>query len=139
MMAEFWRSRSFKALNNIWNKKLHDADFIDAEVDIKGDRSLRQRADNSYRQASEFERDSKLEYFSLAGHLAHNTKFPNEVEEFIMIKHSEGAQIKEIVDELRVRGVWAKVGYESHRKTARAIIKEWKYRWGILTKKKNIK
>lgn len=122
---DFWRTRKFKTLYKEWNKKLELSGFTDAEIDLKDDRTLKQRATNCYRQASELERESRLEYYSFLGYLAHNTKFPNELEKYIMARHSEGATIKEIVNEVN------SMGGPKHRCTVRYIIRRWQVKWGI--------
>jgi hypothetical protein len=124
-MEQFWRTKKFKTLTLVWNKKLEASGFNDVEFDIKGDRTLKQRSTNAYRQASEFERDSKLEYFCVMGYLAHNTKFENEVDKYIMIRHSEGAKQLEIVEELQ------NMGSPRHRETVSFIIRRWETNWGL--------
>lgn len=124
-MAHFWRTKGFKQLSGHWNKKLEATGFCDAEIELKGDRALRQRATNSYRQATQLERDSRIEYYSFLGHLANNTIFPNELERTIMLRHSEGAQIKEIVKEINAKGI------ARERKTVKYIIRRWQNKWGI--------
>lgn len=124
-MEQFWRTKKFKTLIVTWNKKLEESGFDDAEVELKGDRALKQRATNSYRQASQLERESRLEYYSFLGYLAHNTMFVDETEKFIMIRHSEGAEDKEIVEELQ------NMGCSKHRQTVSYIIKRWQVKWGI--------
>lgn len=125
MMGQFWRTKDFKSLIRTWNKKLDESGFTDAEVELRDDRVLKQRATNSYRQASQLERESRLEYFVLLGQLAHNTSFNNELERFVMLKHAEGASIKEIVDEINQKGIGR------DRKTIRYIIRRWQMKWGI--------
>ena len=44
--------KSFKVLLTTWNQSLKKSGFQDAEVELKGDRALKQRATNSYRQVS---------------------------------------------------------------------------------------
>lgn len=143
-MAEFWKTKQFKSLLNQWNKKLEQSGFEDAEIELKHDRALRQRATNSYRQANQLERDSRLNYFRQISYFANNTSivngesglslfeyacFPNELEKIVMIRHSEGAAIKEIIDELK--NILQDVGDESRRKTVRFIIRKWQMKWGI--------
>jgi hypothetical protein len=124
-MEQFWRTKKFKTLTVVWNKKLEASGFHDAEIELKGDRALKQRATNSYRQASELERESRLEYYCFLGYLAHNTIFVDEIEKFIMIRHSEGAEDKEIVEELKNMGV------SRHRQTVSYVIKRWQVKWGV--------
>lgn len=99
--------------------------FEDAEVDLKGDRALKQKASNSYRQAAELERESRLDYYCIVSNLAQNTKFHNILDEIVMVKHSDGATIKEIVDILKLKGI------SRDRKTIRYIIRRWQMNWGI--------
>lgn len=126
-VAEFWKSKGFKSLSKEWELRLTGSGFSDAEEDSKGERSLKQRADNCYRQASSLERETRLEYFSVLGSLAHATEFDDDIEAFIMLRHSEGAIIKEIVDELEARGI------KKFRKTVSYIIRRWQMRWGLRT------
>lgn len=122
---EFWKSRQFKILYNSWNQKLKDSQFEDAEIDLKNDRQLKQRATNSYRQATELEREARLEYFLTIGNLANETRFPTALDEYVMLRHSEGASIKEIVAEIRDFSI------RRDRKTIRYIIRRWQEIWGI--------
>lgn len=126
-MEQFWRKKSFKILSRQWNKRLIESGFSDAEIEIKSDRILKQRATNSYRQATQLERESRLEYYCFLGYLANNTEFPNELEKFVMLRHAEGATIREIVDELNCRGIIR------HRQTIRYVIRRWQTKWGIRT------
>ena len=124
-MAEFWRTKQFRVILKTWNQKLEKSGFSDAEIELKGDRSLKQKATNAYRQAPNLERESRLEYYCFVGHLAQNAVFPNELEKIIMLKHSEGATIKEIVNELK------KAGASRDRRTIRFIIRRYQAKWGI--------
>jgi len=126
-VEQFWRKKSFKILSRQWNKRLIESGFSDAEIEIKSDRILKQRATNSYRQATQLERESRLEYYCFLGYLANNTEFPNELEKFVMLRHAEGATIREIVDELNCRGIIR------HRQTIRYVIRRWQTKWGIRT------
>lgn len=130
-MAEFWRTPNFKVLLKTWNSKLKESGFADHELEIKEERVLKQRSTNCYRQADELERESRFEYFSFLGFLANNTEFNNELEKLVMLKHSEGLTIKQIADE--IKGILCGVGYESHRKTVRHIIRRWQTKWGVKT------
>jgi site-specific recombinase XerC len=121
-MAEFWRTKAFKVLSVQWNRKLDDSGFKDAETDLKGERGLKQRATNSYRQATQLERETRLEYYCFLGHLAQNTVFKNALERLIMVMHSEGATCREIADEIG-----------RHRHYVEFIIKRWQTTWGIKT------
>ena len=126
--GELLEDEDVQGTSNQWNCILKDADFIDCETtDISGERVLKQRATNAYRQADELERDTRLQYYSLLGHLAHNTKFDSQIEQLIMIRHSEGAEIKEIVEEIKLTGSYR------CRKMVLFIIRRWQMRWGVKT------
>ena len=119
---QFWRTKQFQALSKTWELNLKRCGFQDAEVSLKGDRALKQRATNSYRQASELERDTRLEYYRILGQLTNETKFKNELEKKIMVMHADGHTIKEIVEGLHI---------SRDRKTIRYIIRRWQMKWGI--------
>ena len=124
-MSAFWRTKKFKDLSKKWNKNLSDVGFEDAEIELKDDRTLKQRASNSYRQASVIEREAKLQYYILLGRLVSSTVFPSEIEQSIMTKHADGESIKEIVEELTGQGILI------HRRTIGYIIRRWESKWGI--------
>lgn len=126
-MGQFWRTAKFRVLNREWNKKLEEVKFKDAEIDLKGDRSLKQRASNAYRQATLLERESRLDYYLLLGNLTSSTQFDNKLEELVMVRHAEGATIKEIVEEITKRGM------PRERRNIRHIIRRWQAKWGIRT------
>lgn len=124
-MAQFWRRTEFQVLLKTWNKKLEESGFDDHEVELKEDRALKQRASNCYRQATEEERESKLEYYSFLGQLVNETNFPSELERLVLTKFSEGFLIKEIAQELSRNGI------KKDRRIIRFIIRRWEKKWGI--------
>ena len=125
-MEQFWRKKTFKVLLVKWNKKLEDTGFEDCEVELEKDRVLKQgSATRHYKDLTQFERDSNLEYFYFLGHLANNTVFPNELEKIIMLKHSEGATVNEIIESAKLKKL------SVCKKTVRYIIRRWQMKWGI--------
>lgn len=122
---DYWKAKKFKDLYTEWNQKLKESGFEDSEVESRGERLLKQRSSNSYRQADELERQTRLDYFLLLGYLAYNTDFDNDFDKLVMLRHSEGKTIKEIVDEINTQGI------SRDRKTIRFIIRRWQMRWGI--------
>lgn len=122
---EFWKTKKFREANLEWNKILKESGFVDAEIELNGGVTLKQRATNAYRQASQLERDTRLDYYLHLGYWTHNTKFPNKLEAFIMTRHAEGATIKEIVEEIKTKH------RSLNRKTIRFIIRRWQTKWGI--------
>jgi hypothetical protein len=121
----FWRTRQFKVISQAWELKLEKSGFVDAEIEVKGDRVLKQRATNCYRQASQLDRESRLEYFTFLGYLAHNTQFKSELEKIVMIRHSEGKTSKEILKELNKNGIIR------CRQNIEYIIRRWQNKWGV--------
>lgn len=121
----FWRTKDFKVLAKAWDNKLEQTGFKDAEIELKTGRALKQRATNSYRQATELERTARLEYYCFLGYLVNNTIFPNALEKYVMTRHSEGASIQEIVNEINNGGI------SRHRRTIGFIIRRWQSKWGI--------
>lgn len=139
MMSVFWKTKKFKALAKHWNKVLTDVGFEDAEIELKEDRALKQRASNSYRQASQVERESRLQYYILLGRLVNTTIFSSEIEKKVMASYADGISIKEITEDLTSQQV------AIHRRTVGYIIRRWQAKWGIknwnlkqLNLKKNI-
>lgn len=127
MMSAFWRNKDFKLLSKHWNKILAENGFEDAEIELKDERTLKQRSSNSYRQASEIEREARLIYYVALGGLASNTNFQDAIDRIVMTSHSDGKTIKEIVEEL------LNLGISRDRKTVRYIIRRWQTKWGIKT------
>jgi hypothetical protein len=124
-MEQFWRKKTFKVLLTTWNKKLEQSGFNDAEIELRSDRALKQSASSRFKRWPEWERESRLEYYCFLGNLVNNTVFKNELEKFIMIMHSEGATIREIVDQASLNGI------SVFRKTVMHIIRRWETKWGI--------
>lgn len=124
-MTEFWRTKKFRELYKTWNEKLKESEFEDAEIDLKGDRALKQKAANSYRQATELERDTRFEYFRILGSLANHSEFKCELHKTIMLKHADGSTIKEIVEAIRLEGI------TKDRKTVGYIIRRYQHKWGL--------
>lgn len=115
-----WKNRQLKIQLKVWNEKLKQSGFEDAEVELKNDRALKQRATNAYRQASPLEREARLDYYRILGHLSQNTEFTTELERNVMTLYANGSTICEIAGQIN-----------RHRQTIRHIIRRWQMRWGI--------
>lgn len=124
-MSQFWRTKGFKSLSIVWNKQLEQTGFKDAEIELKGDRALKQRSTNAYRQATQLERDTRLDYYMLLGQWVNQTQFPNDLERYVMSRCAEGATIQEIISGIQRDGLFI------HRQTVRHIIRRWQMKWGI--------
>jgi hypothetical protein len=134
---EPFRKKGFKSLLLKWNKKLEESGFQDIEIELNNGRALRQSCVGQYNRWNKFERDSRLEYFCVVGHLVHDTIFPNDLEKFIMLKHAEGETITEIFKAMQANGfrMYEKSGksYRSLRRHIMYIIRQWQMKWGIKT------
>jgi hypothetical protein len=119
MVAEFWRTKTFKALNDKWYSKLKDSGFVDQEKGLL-------KKHGGYEKASQLERETRLEYYCRLSHLASNTEFINKFEKLVMLMHSEGFSITEICHE-----IGDVKHFERDRKIVRYTIRKWQNRWGI--------
>jgi len=117
----------FKRLQSHWYKKLADDGFIDIEKEKNGSHILIQGAIYPFRNNDSFVRLIKEEYFRTIGQITHDekTEFRNEIDQYILIRYSDGARIKTIVEELILRGT------PKERKTIRIIIRRYEMAWGI--------
>lgn len=125
MKQKFWRAPKFKELEKVWEKKLADSGFIDAEKLINATRVFRQRASNSYRGEFSVICENKQRYYELLGHYYHDEKFQDPVNALVMERRSNGIKIKHICIELK------KLGERNHRDTIRKIIRFYEFKWGI--------
>lgn len=122
---EPWKRKEFKIILKLWNSKLEQSGFIDHEIELKGDRALKQHATNAYRQAQSLERETRLDYYRLVGNKASNSRYRCKVEKFIMLRHADGLTLKEIEQEL------LRLGFKRCTKTIGFIIKRYQVKWGI--------
>lgn len=121
----------FKQLREYWYKVLEDSGFEDIEH-LVGDNgfqtlALKKRADNCYRDISPFDRFMKEEYFRRIAQCVYDEQvyFRNEMDRFILMRHAEGAKIKEIVTELETRGT------PRERAAIRFIVRKYRMAWGF--------
>lgn len=122
---EFWKTKQFRTLLKTWNQRLDETGFEDAEIELRHERALKQRASNSYRQASQLERETRLDYYLFLGKLVSEATFTNNLEKMVMHKHAEGSSIQEITRFIELNGI------SRDRKTIRHIIRRYQMRWGI--------
>ncbi len=130
-MAKFWRSNQFRQLNNEWSEILKNTGFQDAEKEIAGERVLKQSSDYAYRRSETVEvvRENKLTYFSLLSeHIAKNPRFDDDSDCLIMTLTAEGHTIREISDELQLKGM-----RKHNRDTIRYVRRRYEDKWGIKT------
>jgi hypothetical protein len=117
----------FKKLQKQWYKILKDSGFNDIEREKDEQLVLTQTAAYPFRNTDEFLRIIKEEYFRCMSQKAldENTVFRNEIDKYILLRHSEGAKIKIIGEELVSRGT------SRDRKSIRIIIRRYEMAWGI--------
>lgn len=130
--------QEFKQLQSEWYDLLEKSGFKDIEEHKDGEPILSQTASCCYRGADEFEREMKSQYFRTIAQAVHdeNTVFRNEIDRYILVRHAEGAKIKDIKLELMALG-----GYRC-RNSICFIIRRYEAAWGIRyydDKKLNIK
>lgn len=117
----------FRSLQKHWYEKLSKLGFKDIETFKGGDFVLIQTAAHCYGGADEFVRESKADYFAAIARAAMDdgTFYRNEIDKHIIIRYSEGAKIKEIVEELLAKGT------PRHRHSIRFIIRRYVMAWGL--------
>lgn len=106
----------FEKLQAFWYKRLEQQGFKDIETD-KNPLGI---------FIPTFE-ESQRDYFSVLYEIANDEKttFKNDVHKYILRRYSEGARIKQIVDELVIRET------PRERKSIRFIIRRYEMAWGI--------
>lgn len=119
----------FKVLQKKWYKLLEQSGFKDVET-FKGDELvLKLPAEpHLYRHLTQFECYMRQQYFLSMAHTANCelTEYRNDVDKYILIRHSDGAEIKSIIDELLCMGT------PRDRTTVRMIIRRYEMSWGLI-------
>lgn len=112
----------FEKLKAYWYDKLKESGFHDIELDPYGPPS-------SFIHMAPHIKWANQDYFQVIKSYVkdHNTKFRNETDRYVMMRHSQGAKIKEITDELNL------LSEERDRKTIRTMIRRYEMAWGIRT------
>lgn len=123
----FWKTPSFKALQQAWYQRLRDEgfedieEFIGEELELK-DKDLRRAGHRDYMRA-----EYDAEYFHVISQKVHETEFRNDVERLIMLSHSEGKKAVTICEELKQRGT------PRHRHAIRFIVRRYEAKWELKT------
>lgn len=118
----------FKKLQLEWYRVLSESGFNDIEELKDGELILKESASFCYRHTpNTFDIFMKEEYYRIIAQCVQDqdTKFKNETHRYILIRHSEGAKIKTIGEELKDRGC------ARDRKTIRLIIRRYQMAWGL--------
>ncbi len=117
----------FRTLRAYWYNLIAESGFQDVE-ELKGDDLvLKQTASYCYRATTELSRHMKEEYFRCLSQNALDefTVYRNHIDKHILIRYSEGAKIKTIVQELD------ELGLSRDRKSIKFIIRRYEKAWGI--------
>ena len=98
-MSNQYNSKSFKALQAEWYKKLKDENFKDIE-DEKEDRlKVWHSFDFSRKNKADF--DAKEQYFSLCLEFGREYPFESDITQSIWMLHSEGMSVRAISQNIR--------------------------------------
>lgn len=97
------KSKEFKKLQDKWYGKLEKSGFVDLE---QADGNLKSWSSGAYRDYEDPNlRESKEEYYRLAGQFLHSFKFESKRERTIWEFHSRGVSIRDIVGLLARRNI----------------------------------
>lgn len=110
-----------------WYKLLECEGFKDAEYFDGKEFVLKQTTSKCYARALQYNHLATEEYFRLINELVNNpeTIFKTEVDRIVLLQHSKGAKIKQIVDFLK------ELGTPRHRHSVRFIIRKYEMLWNI--------
>lgn len=133
-MSEFWKTKQFKDLKDIWEKKLESSGFLDAEKDIGDERHLKQTSIATYRNNSSYEneKDEKEDYFRiLSQKFSEEQDFYDELDKKIMEMTVNGSSIREISDALRLDLKKDQRRSKFNRVTIRFVRRRYENKWGM--------
>jgi hypothetical protein len=121
------KQEEFRCLQKTWYRVLSDSGFKDIERFSGSELVLVQTAAACYRNTDHFTRLMKEEYFRCMAKMANDeeTEFRNEIDRYILVRHSEGAMINVIMTELEARGM------KRNRASIRFIVRRYEDAWGI--------
>lgn len=125
---KFYEEPKFKELQSKWYGKLKKKNFLDEEKFIGGElRLINHSLPNYIYNLCPLTREARLRYFILIGQCVSEEDFENDRDRLILLLQSEGTLIRDIVNELQVKG------YNCHRQTVRYIIRKFEHKWKIRT------
>lgn len=118
----------FKKLQKHWYAILEQSGFKDIERMSNDNFILVSSAKACYRHnGDDVLRRAKEDYYRLLTHIVEDEKtvYKSEIDRYIMYRYSQGALIKDIVDEL------LSVGKKRDRKTVGTTIRRYEKNWGL--------
>jgi hypothetical protein len=125
--VEPFKDKKFLDLQKVWDKKLKDSGFEDAEQRKDGNlkewatRKFRSKLKGSYYEQKKEYYLSREEYFRVAGFFLHDHDFSTEMERLIWELHSEGISIVDITNFLKKK--WKKLNVYKVRTTIEDLVK----------------
>jgi len=124
---KYWQSKEFKILLRLWDDKLAENGFEDAEESVKGSKWLKQRASNVYRQADATTIAAKENYFTLMQQHFAKERFRSPLHRAVMTHVINGEFPREIVKRLKA------MGKHIDRHTVTFIRRRYENKWGIIS------
>ncbi len=118
-----------RELQKHWYKVLERSAFKDIEKMVGGEFVLKQTAAHHLWDVDQFDREMDEEYFRIIFQIANDeaTIYRNEIDKIIMVMHSDGSKIKDIIKTLE------NYGYTRRRNSIRIIIRRYEMEWNIRT------
>ena len=122
-------------LKQEWDKILEDSGFRDIEVEINGERKLRQYAGSIYSKAEHNRVDvhKRREYFLALSSRCNETLFGKFIDRFVMEQFAEG------IKQVDIRRNLLKAGIKRSRISIYWIIRKYLTEWGMRGRVQNSK
>ncbi len=121
----YWRSPSFKAMQEAWYAKLREEGFEDAEELVAGEMMLKQSASHPLRHTDELRLETVGTYFDQLSESVKHEEFRSKTDRIILLLRADGAKIQQIVDTLVF------LGKRRCRRTVRCTIRRYEMEWGL--------
>src|ERR1035437_2318069 len=99
-MSEFWKVKGFSELLKEWAKKLADSGFTDVEIEINGERLLKQNSSNAFRTQDPMIISSKQRYYELVTNVLNWNYTMSDRKKIIITFYSEEKKKADIIKEL---------------------------------------
>ena len=133
IMNCYWKTKSFSELASEWAKKLADSGFSDVEIEINGERLLKQNSSNAFRTTNMTIISSKQAYYQLVTNSLNWDYTMTDRDKVIMTHYSEGMKQADIIKELEKGGM--KCQRQLITRTITKYLQKWKI--PILKERKN--
>lgn len=102
-MSDYWKTKSFKKLQQTWSKKLAKSGFVDAENASDSDAFLNRWDDQYFRRRFTVDTAAaRQEYFYIAFQFLHSYKFKTARDKAIWAAHADGLSFDKIGEKLKL-------------------------------------